>query len=78
MSGSEFVEMIVGMGATRIRDLTNQAKERAPCIIFLDEMDALGKVRGLNPMGGHDEREQTVNQLLVEKDGFDPRAGVII
>ena len=54
MSGSEFVEMIVGMGATRIRDLTNQAKERAPCIIFLDEMDALGKVRGLNPMGGHD------------------------
>ena len=78
MSGSEFVEMIVGVGAARIRDLFRQAKEHAPCIIFLDEMDALGKARGLNPMGGHDEREQTLNQLLVEMDGFDPRAGVII
>ena len=78
MSGSEFVEMIVGVGAARIRDLFKQAKEHAPCIIFLDEMDALGKARGLNPMGGHDEREQTLNQLLVEMDGFDPRAGVII
>ena len=78
MSGSEFVEMIVGVGAARIRDLFKQAKENAPCIIFLDEMDALGKARGLNPMGGHDEREQTLNQLLVEMDGFDPRAGVII
>jgi cell division protease FtsH len=78
MSGSEFVEMIVGVGAARIRDLFKQAKEHAPCIIFLDEMDALGKARGLNPLGGHDEREQTLNQLLVEMDGFDPRAGVII
>ena len=78
MSGSEFVEMIVGVGAARIRDLFQQAKEHAPCIIFLDEMDALGKARGLNPMGGHDEREQTLNQLLVEMDGFDGRAGVII
>lgn len=78
MSGSEFVEMFVGVGAARIRDLFKQAKEHAPCIIFLDEMDALGKARGLNPMGGHDEREQTLNQLLVEMDGFDPRAGVII
>lgn len=78
MSGSEFVEMIVGVGAARIRDLFKQAKEHAPCIIFLDEMDALGKARGLNPMSGHDEREQTLNQLLVEMDGFDPRAGVII
>jgi cell division protease FtsH len=78
MSGSEFVEMFVGVGAARVRDLFGQAKEQAPCIIFLDELDALGKARGLNPMGGHDEREQTLNQLLVEMDGFDPRSGVII
>lgn len=78
MSGSEFVEMFVGVGAARVRDLFAQAKDHAPCIIFVDELDALGKARGLNPMGSHDEREQTLNQLLVEMDGFDPSAGVII
>ncbi|NLI81352.1 MAG: ATP-dependent metallopeptidase FtsH/Yme1/Tma family protein [Deltaproteobacteria bacterium] len=78
MSGSEFVEMFVGVGAARVRDLFGQAKEHAPCIIFVDELDALGKARGLNPIGSHDEREQTLNQLLVEMDGFDPSAGVII
>ena len=78
MSGSDFVEMFVGVGAARVRDLFAQAKDHAPCIIFVDELDALGKARGLNPMGGHDEREQTLNQLLVEMDGFDPNAGVII
>ncbi len=78
MSGSEFVEMFVGVGAARVRDLFGQAKGHAPCIIFVDELDALGKARGMNPMAGHDEREQTLNQLLVEMDGFDPRAGVII
>lgn len=78
ISGSEFVEMFVGVGAARVRDLFGQAKEQAPCIIFIDELDALGKARGLNPVGGHDEREQTLNQLLVEMDGFDPRSGVII
>ena len=78
MSGSEFVEMFVGVGAARVRDLFGQAKDHAPCIIFVDELDALGKARGLNPIGGHDEREQTLNQLLVEMDGFDQRAGVII
>ena len=78
MSGSEFVEMFVGVGAARVRDLFAQAKEHAPCIIFVDELDALGKARGINPMGGHDEREQTLNQLLVEMDGFDATVGVII
>jgi len=78
ISGSEFVEMFVGVGAARVRDLFAQAKGKAPCIIFIDELDALGKVRGFNPMGGHDEREQTLNQLLVEMDGFDTRSGVII
>jgi len=78
MSGSEFVEMFVGVGAARVRDLFSQAKSNAPCIIFVDELDALGKARGLNPVGGHDEREQTLNQLLVEMDGFDPSSGVII
>ncbi|MFA5026901.1 MAG: ATP-dependent metallopeptidase FtsH/Yme1/Tma family protein, partial [Candidatus Methylomirabilota bacterium] len=68
MSGSEFVEMFVGMGAARVRDLFAQAQQKAPCIIFIDELDALGKARGMNPMGGHDEREQTLNQLLVEMD----------
>jgi cell division protease FtsH len=79
ISGSEFVEMFVGVGAARVRDLFEQAKQRAPCIVFIDELDALGKQRGGGgPMGGHDEREQTLNQLLVEMDGFDPRTGVII
>jgi cell division protease FtsH len=78
MSGSEFVEMFVGMGAARVRDLFAQAQQKAPCIIFIDELDALGKARGMNPMGGHDEREQTLNQLLVEMDGFESNKGVII
>jgi cell division protease FtsH len=78
ISGSDFVEMFVGVGAARVRDLFAQAKEHAPCIIFVDELDALGKARGMNPMGGHDEREQTLNQLLVEMDGFDATVGVII
>ena len=78
ISGSEFVEMFVGVGAARVRDLFAQAAEQAPCIIFIDELDALGKARGMNIMGGHDEREQTLNQLLVEMDGFDTNKGVII
>ncbi len=78
LSGSEFVEMFVGLGAARVRDLFEQAKKQAPCIIFIDELDALGKARGFGTAGGHDEREQTLNQLLVEMDGFDPTAGVIL
>jgi len=78
LSGSEFVEMFVGLGAARVRDLFKQAKENAPCIIFVDELDALGKARGIGSVGGHDEREQTLNQLLVELDGFDPNMGVIL
>ncbi|PKN22704.1 MAG: cell division protein FtsH [Deltaproteobacteria bacterium HGW-Deltaproteobacteria-21] len=78
ISGSEFVEMFVGMGAARVRDLFSQAAAQAPCIIFIDELDALGKARGMNVMGGHDEREQTLNQLLVEMDGFETNKGVII
>ncbi len=78
LSGSEFVEMFVGLGAARVRDLFKQAKEKAPCIIFIDELDALGKARGVAMAGGHDEREQTLNQLLVELDGFDPNVGVIL
>ena len=78
MSGSEFVEMFVGVGAARVRDLFEQAKQKAPCIVFIDELDALGKARSINPLGTHDEREQTLNQLLVEMDGFDPSVGVII
>jgi len=78
ISGSEFVEMFVGMGAARVRDLFVQAKQKAPCIIFIDELDALGKARGISGIGGHDEREQTLNQLLVEMDGFDTKLGVIL
>lgn len=78
MSGSDFVEMFVGVGASRVRDLFAQAQEKSPCIIFIDELDALGKARGMNPLSSHDEREQTLNQLLAEMDGFDTKAGVII
>jgi cell division protease FtsH len=78
MSGSDFVEMFVGVGASRVRDLFAQAESRAPCLIFIDELDALGKTRGGHSLGGHDEREQTLNQLLVEMDGFDSNRGVII
>ncbi|WP_051957980.1 ATP-dependent zinc metalloprotease FtsH [Desulfobacter vibrioformis] len=78
INGSEFVEMFVGVGAARVRDLFSQAAGQAPCIIFIDELDALGKARGMNAMGGHDEREQTLNQLLVEMDGFGTNKGVII
>jgi cell division protease FtsH len=78
ISGSEFVEMFVGVGAARVRDLFSQATSQAPCIIFIDELDALGKARGINVMGGHDEQEQTLNQLLVEMDGFETNKGVII
>jgi len=78
ISGSEFVEMFVGVGASRVRDLFSQATNQAPCIIFIDELDALGKARGMNVLGGNDEREQTLNQLLVEMDGFQSNKGVII
>ena len=78
LSGSEFVEMFVGVGAARIRDLFQQADAKAPCIVFIDELDALGKARVQSPVGSHEEREQTLNQLLAEMDGFDSRKGVII
>jgi cell division protease FtsH len=78
LSGSEFVEMFVGVGAARVRDLFAQATQKAPCIVFIDELDALGKSRNSGIMGGHDEREQTLNQLLAEMDGFDARASLIV
>lgn len=78
ISGSDFVEMFVGVGASRVRDLFKQAKENSPCIIFVDEIDAVGRARGSGMGGGHDEREQTLNQLLVEMDGFGDRQGVIL
>jgi cell division protease FtsH len=79
ISGSEFVEMFVGVGAARVRDLFEQSRSRAPAIIFIDELDALGRARGISPYaGGHDEKEQTLNQLLVEMDGFDSRTGLVI
>jgi cell division protease FtsH len=78
MSGADFVEMFVGVGAARVRDLFKQAREKAPCIVFIDELDAIGKSRAAGAMGGNDEREQTLNQLLVEMDGFDATSGLII
>ena len=78
ISGSEFVEMFVGVGAARVRDLFEQARKQAPAIIFIDELDALGGARGAHPFGGHDEKEQTLNQLLVELDGFDTTTGVVL
>jgi cell division protease FtsH len=78
ISGSEFVEMFVGVGAARVRDLFEQARKQAPAIIFIDELDALGRARGAFPMSGHDEKEQTLNQLLSEMDGFDTSAGVVL
>ena len=78
ISGSDFVEMFVGVGASRVRDLFDQGKKNAPCIIFIDEIDAVGRHRGAGLGGGHDEREQTLNQLLVEMDGFESNEGVIL
>ena len=79
ISGAEFVEMFVGVGAARVRDLFEQARTAAPCIIFIDELDALGRARGISPIsGGHDEKEQTLNQLLAELDGFDPSTGIVL
>ncbi len=78
ISGSDFVEMFVGMGAARVRDMFEQAKEKAPCIVFIDEIDSVGRQRGAGLGGGHDEREQTLNQLLAEMDGFNSQKGIII
>ncbi|MBI1173317.1 ATP-dependent zinc metalloprotease FtsH [bacterium] len=78
ISGSEFVEMFVGVGAARVRDLFDQARKAAPCIIFIDELDSLGTRRGIGALGGNDEKEQTLNQLLAELDGFDPREGIVL
>ncbi len=78
ISGSDFVEMFVGVGASRVRDMFEQAKRHAPCIIFIDEIDAVGRHRGSGTGGGHDEREQTLNQMLVEMDGFEGNEGIIV
>ena len=78
ISGSDFVEMFVGVGASRVRDMFEQAKKQSPCIIFIDEIDAVGRHRGAGLGGGHDEREQTLNQLLVEMDGFEGNDGIIV
>src|SRR4029078_3496311 len=78
LSGSDFVEMFVGVGAARVRDLFEQAKQNAPCIVFIDELDAIGRERGVHVGAVNDEREQTLNQLLVEMDGFEPNTGVIL
>src|SRR5690606_8184719 len=78
ISGSDFVEMFVCVGASRVRDLFEQGKRSAPCLIFIDEIDAVGRHRGAGMGGGHDEREQTLNQLLVEMDGFESNEGVIL
>jgi cell division protease FtsH len=78
ISGSEFVEMFVGVGASRVRDLFRKAKENAPCIVFIDEIDAVGRQRGAGIGGGNDEREQTLNQLLTEMDGFEGNSGIIV
>ena len=78
ISGSDFVEMFVGVGASRVRDLFVQGKKNSPCLIFIDEIDAVGRQRGAGLGGGHDEREQTLNQLLVEMDGFDSKEGIIL
>ena len=78
ISGSDFVEMFVGVGASRVRDLFENAKKNAPCIVFIDEIDAVGRQRGAGLGGGHDEREQTLNQLLVEMDGFEVNEGIIV
>ena len=78
ISGSDFVEMFVGVGASRVRDLFEQAKQAAPCIVFMDEIDAVGRHRGAGLGGGHDEREQTLNQLLVEMDGFELKDNIIL
>src|SRR5205823_12147759 len=78
ISGSEFIQMFVGVGASRVRDMFKTAKENSPCILFIDEIDAVGRVRGAGLGGGHDEREQTLNQILTEMDGFAPNESVIV